>query len=286
MITCDNITVGGSNHLMCEDYSISGVHPAVVDVPYLIVCDGCSSSDLTEYGSKILARLAQIHFWDHFPWEHECRPNPEDLEIFADGILVKSQVALGALSLPDTALDSTLMMAWPTAYGAFATLIYGDGYVFWKPKGGELSYVKIDFTHNAPCYLSYQLDEQRRAVYEEKSQGHLMTITEVFTMTKGATMSSFWTEKLTGKERIFNDSFHIDKMEFFGIASDGIAQIRSKSTGETLPVIRVLEDFTAFKGLEGEFLRRRVKRQLQDYAKDKFFPTDDLSVAVLLNKED
>ena len=42
-------------HVVCEDYALTGWEP----VPYTIVCDGCSSSEHTDVGARVLAWSAK-----------------------------------------------------------------------------------------------------------------------------------------------------------------------------------------------------------------------------------
>jgi len=45
----DHYRTGKSRHKSCEDYTLSGSDP----MPYLIVCDGCSSSPQTDIGAML-----------------------------------------------------------------------------------------------------------------------------------------------------------------------------------------------------------------------------------------
>jgi hypothetical protein len=39
----------GRQHTACEDYAIAGTSP----IPHLIVCDGCSTSQMTDIGARV-----------------------------------------------------------------------------------------------------------------------------------------------------------------------------------------------------------------------------------------
>ena len=59
----DTFSKIGKTHKICEDYILSGTKP----FPYIIISDGCSSSEGTDMGARLLCFLAQqyIRFNSH-----------------------------------------------------------------------------------------------------------------------------------------------------------------------------------------------------------------------------
>ena len=55
MLQIDSYFTNGKVNKVCQDYVIHGETP----VPYVILCDGCSSSKFTDVGARILAHSAK-----------------------------------------------------------------------------------------------------------------------------------------------------------------------------------------------------------------------------------
>ena len=57
MISADSYYTNGGLNKGCQDYALhdSGFFPA----PYIIVCDGCSSSRFTDVGARLLAHASK-----------------------------------------------------------------------------------------------------------------------------------------------------------------------------------------------------------------------------------
>ena len=55
----------GKTHDICEDFALTGTKNSIV--PYTIVSDGCSSSPLTDVGSRILSFAAIVRLLAFLP---------------------------------------------------------------------------------------------------------------------------------------------------------------------------------------------------------------------------
>ncbi len=53
-MSSDSFFTIGKSHDICEDYACNGVFND--EIAYVIVCDGCSSSTHTDFGSRILSK--------------------------------------------------------------------------------------------------------------------------------------------------------------------------------------------------------------------------------------
>ncbi len=67
MINIDTFLKIGDQHKICEDYIIQGTD----QVPLLILSDGCSSSDNTEMGARILCYLAKQYLFYRAGYLHD-----------------------------------------------------------------------------------------------------------------------------------------------------------------------------------------------------------------------
>ncbi|MEE4357530.1 MAG: hypothetical protein V2I97_13785 [Desulfococcaceae bacterium] len=126
--------------------------------------------------------------------------------------------------------------------------------------------MEISFESNAPYYLSYRLDENRRKLYEEESGGKM----RIQCMGEELTLP-FHTPLLY--------HFPVEEYSTVIIASDGFSSF-SGSAGP-LPAADIIGEFTAFKNYAGEFIRRRAKRAVSTYEKQSVINTDDLSLAAI-----
>ncbi len=245
----------GTSHRICQDYVISGTTP----VPHVILADGCSSSDQTDTGARILAYLARQYLITR----------DDDLEQIEYGhmgawIIHRAETTAQQLGLNRSALDATLMVAFIIGHQA-RIMVYGDGFIGLVDSEGRRSFLEISFTGNAPYYLSYKIDSHRDQLYQEKKF-----------------------MKKVGQDVVFPGSevdliFPVSEYPIIMTASDGIASFIDK-TGAKADLNEIFEQFTAFKNLNGAFLKRRVKRAVQDYEKSGLSHYDDLSVGAFLTE--
>ena len=105
MIFSDYIFSIGKEHKVCEDY-------VIVDnekIPMIIVSDGCSSSDFSDIGARLLSFNAKRFIQEHFL---SLISNKEYVkEIFQQTFLYNK-----AISLNEKSLDCTLLFAFIYRY--------------------------------------------------------------------------------------------------------------------------------------------------------------------------
>ena len=149
MIATDIFIEIGSQHKVCEDYIISGMEPE----PYIILADGCSSSNDTEMGARILCHLAKQYLRYRSDDLHNI-----DHKKMGRWIIHNAEMAARQMGLKVSCLDATLIVSF-FIDGEVKIFMYGDGVVVIK-SGNDIEYFKIDFSSNAPYYLSYLIDDQ------------------------------------------------------------------------------------------------------------------------------
>lgn len=154
----------GRSHTVCQDVARSGVARGTlgVDVPYVVVCDGCSGSPQTEFGAQILAQTT-VHELRNFQAEHadEALVRGHFIKGMVRAAIFRAAMIAGECRLPAGALDATLLTA--TVAGGVAHLsMSGDGSAFWRQRGGRArQLVTVEFKAGAPTYPSYGLSEAR-----------------------------------------------------------------------------------------------------------------------------
>lgn len=253
----------GRTHLVCEDYSLRRLTP----VPLLVVCDGCSASEHSDLGARLLALATQ-----HFFQQHVTNTRP-DYHVLGQQVIQQAANIASQLSTSTEVLDATLMVCFLMDAHIYV-YVYGDGVILARNSAGQIHWQEIEFSHNAPYYLSYWLSEERRAEYARYSSKPLSLADSA----TGQTTILPYDSPL-----IF--SFPLDDYATVAIASDGIKQFYRITPGEMLAIPDVAENILNFKSLEGEFVKRRVLRALQNYAQEGVLPADDLSLAVFAWQE-
>lgn len=254
-IFTDHYRTGKSRHKSCEDYTLSGSEP----MPYLIVCDGCSSSPQTDIGAMLLAVSARNQI-------RELAAIP-DYHAFGDAVIRRAAEAARVLEIPRNSLDATLLAAF-CIEGHIRVCVYGDGFVISKGRD-DLHIREISFESNAPYYLSYLLNEDRQNAYRQELDNP-----KIIRQSDGQSVH------LSYDAPVFFD-FKADELSMLMTGSDGLSSFTDMQ-GHPMAAREVIQEFTAFKNFKGEFVRRRAKRAITDFEKQLVVNTDDLSVAAML----
>ena len=280
----------GKSHEVCEDYA---THGTIMGVPYIIVSDGCSSSKDTDVGSRLLVhacRNALSELLNHNLIEDL---GPGELRAYIKAqVLFNLKLSLKALCLKDTVSDATLLFAFVWENNLY-TFMYGDGHIITKKIDGTLDTYKIHYTDNAPPYISYDLDIRRKNAYlEQFGKGDVVfTSTSQTDETNSTTIVNSspleeWVDKLAAC-RVHVQ--HADNIQSITLASDGIeSYMFGKSTNAT-PEERAnvsnesmwQKEYTSYKGVGGEFVKRRMKRIKLNNEKLNIEHFDDVSCATI-----
>jgi len=259
-MNADHYFAMGKSHIVCQDYAYSGKNSAGNHVA--VVSDGCSASPDTDFGARFLVRSAVIAGTQT---KHDI-PNYEEA-LIRSTIWCASAFHTG-LRLHAHCLDATLLYL-EVIGDEVIVVTAGDGVIFAINQNDKLEYWNIEYPSGAPFYPSYLLDEIRHDRYVEE-HGDTSLIRQFLEGLPGCTFEH--------KGMFHLSSYNKKDYKFIGVASDGVLTC-GMSTEETL------KQLTAFKGMKGDFVKRRMKRFLKNCAKDDTLPTDDVSMAVV-NLED
>lgn len=256
----------------CQDYALCNYEP----IPYVILCDGCSSSMNTDIGSRLLAFSVRRNIKDLLiPALESSGTDMEELyRLLGIRSIHHAWRAASSVDLSLECLDSTLIVAfyWNKKTYCF---VYGDGTIvstepFWVTSR------KVSFEGNAPFYLSYYLDKGRLTMYEKFAEEW-----------DGFTKRVIITDLLISNTLKFDSPviFEMDKKDLVLVSTDGINSFIDFNTVERVPSDKIVNEFVSLKNTKGEFIKRRVRRALEDFNKENIFLADDLSVGAILMED-
>jgi hypothetical protein len=187
--------------------------------------------------------------------------------------------------LPDSCLDATL------GYVHFTDLyikafLSGDGAIIGKKRDGTIWASIINYDVGAPPYLSYGLDEKRRNLFLDKTNGCKHTI-EVYSGEKNNVLELISQEDTQGMEPHYF-LFEQDEYELVMVVSDGISSFQRPISDvgykyyQQVPATEIVPHLTAIKSPTGSFMKRRCKRLIKDLCiRGGWKHLDDLSVAAI-----
>jgi hypothetical protein len=269
-VNADNVFLMGSTHKVCQDYTLS--RSFNIPIPYAIISDGCSSSEHTDIGARILT-IRALHNIQKLM--HLVSPETADAmyELFGYSVINEAREIVLCLGLPLTCLDATLIISAVVRDHVY-TFMYGDGVIMSRKKSGECFLMTTEFMSNAPYYLSYWIDAPRKEGYK-KEFGGMDTKMSIYSSTCDHM-------KVIPEFSKYDHKFiSVDKLEDYQdiiIGSDGLISF-TNSLGMNLGEPNQLLTFLEFKNTTGEFLKRRVLRVTKDWNKFGTQHTDDLSLA-------
>lgn len=262
MIRIDKILKIGKSHKVCEDYIISGHDP----YPYIILSDGCSSSEDTDVGARILCYLAK-QYLNNYEFE------VVDVNHMGDWIIYNAEVSARQLGLKKSCLDATLIVA-RIINNCLDVSFYGDGFVVFVDGVGRAIIHEIEYTKNTPYYLSYKIDPKRNDIYHDLGVELIETLS--FSKTNE--------EDMVVKHAYDTRCEIVDCLTEYKtilICSDGLKSFYDMNRNDLIDPMKLIQDFTSFKTTKGEFLKRRLlskKGAISKFEGFKIFHHDDLSI--------
>ena len=275
IFSCDAITKTGKAHTKCDDSSLSFKDESYA---WAIISDGCSSSQDSDIGSRLLVNICNIVIE-----KMKTNFNSFSDQIYTESIknLCREHVDfLAKYGISNTLFDATLGIIYANNITRnFEVSLIGDGTILAIKKDGSYEWKQISFRDGAPYYLSYKLDEQR----DER-------LKETYDMTRIIVNSDKRDEFFTDIN--YTMSFPMNKYHTVLLATDGIDTFHEMAKPEdgggllTLDSDLVRKEMTNFKSFNGNFIQRRVSRFLQDGFIQRRNHLDDFSLAgIHMNEE-
>lgn len=305
MLTVDSHFEIGTMHQVCEDYALHGEWNSntLGRVVWGIVCDGCSGSQNTDIGARILAHRANAQInsivdrWPEALTEELC-PLPltiahlmqdryhdaESSDVIGD--IVKS------IGLKRECLDSTLWIVIGIDKGdgkpQYKVIGWGDGEIVIKQKNSAhpMGIVCFDFPSGAPYYFSYRDDPSRAKQYATQFGTEFRQDIIIYNK--------------SGETNIVSRPMEYDKPVYITYSYDQLSPIESISVfTDGVKTYNCNNDDPCYGSLEwgsrrlidlqsteGVFLQRRMKALSRRDAKNGIKHHDDLGGAMILNLEE
>lgn len=259
MLYVDSHFSMGRTHLVCEDYARCGRSP----FPWVMISDGCSSSNDTDIGSRLLVLTAQ---------QYLCQLNRlPDYYSFGKYVISQTVRNMRPFDLNDNTLDATLLLAIAKGRTIYI-YIYGDGFIVLKDKKNNWRSLEFSFTQNAPYYLSYWIDESYRSSYLKISQTQ-----RTLEIKEGKERNIFPFDKMLQYQ------FSLDDYPLIAIASDGLSKFINIKDYQPVAVEILIPRLFDFPSLSGSFVKRRLPAILTDLATENVIPFDDFSTGVFVD---
>jgi hypothetical protein len=267
----DTFLTIGRSHKVCEDYILSGDLP----MPYMIISDGCSSSKGTDMGARLLCYLAKqyLKFRAETSVFEKFEPDHNEMGLW---IIHNAELVAKQLGLPANSLDATLIVAYQNMPNNIRVHFYGDGCIV-TFTDHTMSIGQVDYSKNAPYYLSYLIDPPRHRLFHEMKQDKVI---------KTWHQKTAWesTEDKYAYDTPTVCNYDISGLKGLILASDGLVSFIEDRVGP-IHVIDYIPDFVAFKTTAGEFMKRRANAVLRQLEKDKITNADDLSIGAFLTED-
>jgi len=299
--TTDSYIEIGTSHNICEDYALNGIING--EVPYIIVSDGCSSSKMTDFGSRIMAhacrRMLVNAYFTGVMKELIGKIRGHNFQTYLSTTIKHCAMeTVERFNLSYDVCDATLLYAL-----IFNKRIYvfghGDGNVIIRFKrDNNIVLENLQFESNAPFYLSYEMDLLRKKGYMEDERfgnkyfqvtRHILTkdFKDVVLMRDDNENAGF---KPTTPYHYRADAMPIasvtltsDGMESYSHSHKRLCTEPAPSEEEiqSLKPISIAKRMTAYKNHNGEFVKRRMKRMKQEVEKIQGEHFDDVSCATI-----
>ena len=248
----------GMTHKICQDYALAGTNS-------IALSDGCSGSNNTDIGSRVLSitamnkmtELDELFSFD----EKEC--------------ILLARPAIKMLNIPNECLDATLLAATLYYKRTLEAMCYGDGVIAIKTKDGDITVINSAYTDNYPYYINYLYDNTGRYQnWRVNHNHHEVTITTIKPNGNVEEYPDFiQQERLKDigllhyrENKIWIEIVGIEAVEYIAIMSDGVHSFYETIITETSKInksisyIEVLKELLTFKNYNKAFVQRRINK--------------------------
>ena len=299
-ILSDSFYEIGHGHSVCQDYTLHKVI-SINDFEnhIIILSDGCSSSQNTEVGCKILARAFSCILTDIintnpsivFDEEYEHNISQIISNEFKQYCLDYDfpYGILNSLDLNLECLDATIWILIAskniiTNKVEVFVIGFGDGELIVKRKNSTQIFTDIyyvNYPSNAPYYINYLLDQKRQKQYLEQFQKNCI---------HGFISDSLVSYQNLETEHFFSDIFSVklyqpETIISATICSDGLLSYNINNNTIQEQARWSLNRLVDFKNSTGPFLERRMRYLARKDLRDKISHFDDISAAGALIQE-
>lgn len=273
----------GSSHRVCEDYALAGTYN---DMAYAIVSDGCSSSNDTDIGARLLATIAKGVL--KYLRDRDLIGAPDYNSIFRELVVRKCIEVKQSLGIPTDAFDATLLVS-ALYQNKIISLGWGDGYFIFVTNNNVKIIYDIHYSSGAPYYLSYEMSPSKKEAYKDIYGQGIVTVNNLIIASDGSVTQNI----ANPSEKLFSESLYKEayapNMKFIILSSDGIGTYQDDpkfpredgSEKKTYDASEIIPQIAAYKNIAGEFVVRRMQRIKSDMDKNHIIHIDDVSCASL-----
>lgn len=255
MIYVDSIFSIGKEHKICEDYVLINKEK----IPFIIVSDGCSSSNNTDIGSRIISINTKNFIEKNYK---EIIINKEHLiDIFK-----RSLINIDILKLKEEALDATLLFAF-IYNDELHYFVIGDGIVSYKI-GNKKVIQDFSFKDEKVFYGNYFNNLTKFNFYNQSDLSLNIETIEIEN-------NHSETKKVETKDFIYYNKIKTSSLEYFFLSTDGLLTASSNKEIAKTQFI----NFLSFKNLRGDFIQRRYKMWNKKISKEGLQHLDDVGIA-------
>ncbi|MFA7218909.1 MAG: protein phosphatase 2C domain-containing protein [Synergistaceae bacterium] len=280
----------GNSHEVCQDFAISG--NINENISFAIVTDGCTTSHnqcaQVDTGARILAysaREALKKIWaDKDSTIFENTTQEMVSEFLRNQSIVTTRLIERQLGLDPLCADCTLVVAVADKFGNAHSFVYGDGSVFVQLKDGSQHMMDVTFLSGAPLYLSYQTDEPRKIAYMGV-YGNLPVLIDRYILDGGEIETKNSNQILAYDYGLYGAcNSQWKDVDFISVTSDGAKSFLKNEGNETntVPHIKIMNEFNAIKNRNGVFIQRRMKTMGKSNKKLNISHYDDISISAIL----
>lgn len=272
-----------NTHVMpCQDFA-DGFTTVERDKAFVVVSDGCSSGGQTDLGSRFLSRRLYAQM------QQLLKGSEADLVHSIDQQVCVEDLEMFALETHD--LTATLLYAVADQKG-ISMHMYGDGVIVVVLSDGSIVMRKAEWQKNTPYYPIYGsklgrevgLYEKFLEVHRECEFPYEVTVVSIKDGSIDIEKTSYRIDCGISGHSSFLCLDPSDSVRpcAVGIFTDGAGQvIRDLGSIETKDWTSVILDCVRIKNPAGAFLKRRVRRAMQEWSSQEFYPQDDLSGAMI-----
>jgi len=237
----------GKGHKVCQDYARCDPSGR-----WALVSDGCSSSEDSDIGARLLFLCAQNMLKVGHP---------------AEAGIVQAHALARGLDLPEQCLDATLLVArYNDDRRGVEVSMYGDGIVVAVDRHRGIKVYDVSYPSGYPQYLSYSVNPKRNALLGD-NECHL-------TYADGKNIA---TDKACKGNFFFESSFY----GMVAMFSDGVKSFSDKN-GTDISWRTVIDELTDIPSTKGEFVQRQLNWMEKEYTKRGLFHGDDITMACIV----
>ncbi len=279
----DSALYTGKTHPVCQDYVINGQKNDKLH--YIFLADGCSSSNQTDVGARILCHTGKFYI--------SFITALDDIKVDHENTINSSHIACGVIGIDAKCLDATLISAVGTPETVKVD-VAGDGVIALRDREGLLRIISFEYDKNYPFYLNYKHPsyQDRYESWIAEKQIHSFEVcvldSQAVIKTQDNPNLLFHSEDNNSTITIRPENTEIsicpEYYDFVAIMSDGVKSFyETDATGKmaTLDYLNVVHDILNFKNTNGEFVKRRLNKFRKKCEQDKIHHYDDISLGVI-----